>query len=63
MMNVSGFELYLRWFQLFVSLAFPIAISALLFVAWRDVHRWIDHLIERDNEEQQLAAEVREFIE
>ena len=59
----SGFDLFIRWWQIFVSIAFPIAVIVLLFLAWLDFHRWVNHRISREQEEERLANEVKEFIE
>jgi len=59
----SGPELLLRWFQLFVSIAYPVVVATLLLLAWLDWHRWVNHQLERDEDERLLEAEVKEFIE
>ena len=59
----TGLELYLRWLQLFISFAFPIVVTTLLLLAWLDFHRWVNHQINQDDEEERLVAEVKEFIE
>lgn len=63
MLTLGGLELYIRWFQLFVSLAFPIVIGVVALLAWLDFHRWVEHRIDHDDEEDRLTAEVKEFIE
>ena len=63
MLTLSGVELYIRWLQLFVSLAFPIVVGVVILLAWLDWHRWVNHQIDHDDEEDRLTAEVKEFIE
>ncbi|MDP1808968.1 MAG: hypothetical protein Q8L35_05460 [Actinomycetota bacterium] len=63
MLTLSGLDLYLRWLQLFVSLAFPLVVGVVLLLAWLDFHRWVNHQIDRDEEDERLTAEVKEFIE
>jgi len=63
MLTPGGLDLYLKWLQLFISLAFPLVVGVVLLLAWLDWHRWVNHQIARDEEEERLTAEVREFIE
>lgn len=63
MLTLGGLELYVRWLQLFISLAFPIVVAVVALLAWLDFHRWVNHRIERDEEDERLTAEVKEFIE
>ena len=59
----SGVEIYLRWLQLFISLAFPVVIATVSVLAWLDFRRWVENQISRSVEEERLVAEVKEFIE
>ncbi len=57
----SGVEVYLRWLQIFISLAFPVVIAAVSILAWLDFRRWVDNQISRSEEEERLVAEVKEL--
>lgn len=59
----TGVELLIRWLQLMVGLAYPVVVGVVLFLAWLDWHRWVNHQINRADEEERLNAEVKEFIE
>lgn len=59
----SGIELLLRWVQLIISLAFPVAITIVLWLAWRDFHRWVDHQVDRGRPGDKMETEIQEFIE
>ncbi len=58
-----GIEVLLRWFQSVVSVVFPIAVTVILWLAWRDFHRWVDHQVGPDEQQEKLETEVQEFID
>lgn len=58
-----GIEVLLRWIQLVVGLAFPVAVIIILWLAWRDFHRWVDHQVGPDKLDDKLETEVQEFID
>ena len=62
-MAPSGIEVLLRWFQVFVGLAFPIAVTVILWLAWRDFHRWVDHQVDAGEADDKLEKQVQEFVE
>jgi len=62
-MAPSGIEVLLRWFQVFVGLAFPIAVTVILWPARRDLHRWVDHQVDAGEAGDKLKTQIQEFVE
>ncbi len=62
-MAPSGIEILLRWFQVFVGLAFPVAVTIILWLAWRDFHRLVDHTVDAGEAGDKLQAQIQEFVE
>lgn len=60
---ISPFEIVIRWLQLLVSIAFPIALVIILWSARNDFHRWVEHQVDRDRSEDTMEAEIQEFID
>lgn len=57
------FYLIFRYLQFFISLVYPLAVVVILFLAWRDWHRYVNVCLQKLEEEKALEKEVQEFIE
>jgi hypothetical protein len=63
MSDSSGLELLIRWMQLIISLAFPVAIAVILWLIRGDFHRWVEDQIKKDGQADELDTEIQEFID
>jgi hypothetical protein len=49
--------------QMIVAIVFPLGVLVVLWLARRDLHSWVTHLVEKTKSERRLEGDIKEFME
>jgi hypothetical protein len=49
--------------QLITAIIFPLGVLVILWLARRDLHNWVTHIVDKGKSDRRLEGDVKEFME